>query len=73
MYLMFLNKWHGKKRVQLGKRANIVDESMMKKKEMEQAAQGGELDHKEHITSVEDDRGLQDLSDLKNEDFIYVY
>lgn len=32
-----------------------------------------EVDHKEHATNIEDDNGLQDLSDLKNEDFIYVY
>ncbi|KAI3324719.1 MFS general substrate transporter [Xylariaceae sp. AK1471] len=72
MYLLFLNKWHGKKRVELGKRADVVDESMMKKKEMEHP-QERELDHKVQVTNVEDDNGLQDLSDLKNEDFIYVY
>ncbi|KAI1815525.1 MFS general substrate transporter [Poronia punctata] len=67
IYLMFLNKWHSKKRVQLGKRADMVDESMLKKKEMIHT------EGKEHVVSVEDDRGLQDLSDLMNEDFIYVY
>ncbi len=72
MYLMFLNKRHGKKRVQLGKRADIVDESMLKKKEMQQP-QDSELGHKEQVTSLEDDNGLQDRSDLTNEDFIYVY
>ncbi|KAI1420172.1 major facilitator superfamily domain-containing protein [Xylaria sp. FL1777] len=72
VYLMFLNKRHGKKRVQLGKRADIVDESMLKKKEMQQPL-GSELDQKEQVTSLEDDNGLQDRSDLTNEDFIYVY
>ncbi|KAI0810240.1 major facilitator superfamily domain-containing protein [Xylaria sp. FL0064] len=71
-YLMFLNKRHGKKRVQLGKRADVVDESMMRKKEMQQS-QDNELDQKEQATSLEDDNGLQDRSDLTNEDFIYVY
>jgi hypothetical protein len=72
MYLLFLNKWHGKKRVQLGKRADVVDESMMKTKEIEQP-QERDLDPKDRVANVEEDNGLQDLSDLKNEDFIYVY
>ncbi|KAI0426496.1 major facilitator superfamily domain-containing protein [Xylaria sp. FL1042] len=72
IYLIFLNKRHGKKRVQLGKRADVVDESMMRKKEMQQS-QDSEVDQKEQVTSLEDDNGLQDRSDLTNEDFIYVY
>ncbi|TGJ80869.1 hypothetical protein E0Z10_g7899 [Xylaria hypoxylon] len=72
MYLMFLNKMHERKRVELGKRADIVDESMFNKTEM-QRPQDSELDQKEQVTSIEDDNGLQDRSDLKNEDFIYVY
>jgi hypothetical protein len=73
MYLVFLNRWHGKKRVQLGKRADIVDGSMMKKKEMQQTQEERDPDQKEQGANIEDDNGLQDLSDLKNEDFIYVY
>ncbi|KAI0096915.1 MFS general substrate transporter [Nemania sp. FL0031] len=72
LYLMYLNKRHEKKRVQLGKRADRADESMLKKKEMQQP-QEGDLGHKYQETSIEDDNGFQDLSDLKNEDFIYVY
>ncbi|KAF2968306.1 hypothetical protein GQX73_g5254 [Xylaria multiplex] len=73
LYLMFLNKKHGKKRVQLGKRAEIVDESMLKKKEIQQAQDSDGADQKEQVISIENDNGLQDRSDLKNEDFIYVY
>ncbi|KAJ2975673.1 hypothetical protein NUW58_g8289 [Xylaria curta] len=72
IYLMFLNKLHEKKRVQLGKRADIVDGSMLKRKEM-QEVQERDLEQKDPGTSIENDNGLQDLSDLKNEDFIYVY
>ncbi|KAJ8132424.1 hypothetical protein O1611_g1204 [Lasiodiplodia mahajangana] len=72
LYLMFLNKKHEKKRVQLGKRADRADESMLKKKEMQQPQESG-LEQKDQETSIEDDNGFQDLSDLKNEDFIYVY
>ncbi|KAI1174036.1 allantoate permease [Nemania sp. FL0916] len=71
LYLMFLNKRHAKQRVQLGKQADIVDGSMLKKKEMQEPM--GDYDQKEQVTNVEDDNGLQDLPDLKNEDFIYVY
>ncbi|KAI1366813.1 major facilitator superfamily domain-containing protein [Xylaria arbuscula] len=70
LYLMFLNKRHSRKRVQLGKRADIVDASMLKKKEMQQDT---ELDQKEQHTSLEEDNGLRDRSDLMNEDFVYVY
>lgn len=70
LYLMFLNKVHEKKRVQIGKRADITDASMLGKKEMRQER---DPEQKEHATRLEDDNGLQDLSDLKNEDFVYVY
>ncbi|KAI1109880.1 MFS general substrate transporter [Nemania sp. NC0429] len=72
VYLMYLNKRHAAKRVQLGKRADLQDKSMMTKKDQQQP-EDEEAEQKEHITSVEDDNGLQDLSDLQNEDFIYVY
>ncbi|KAI1641367.1 major facilitator superfamily domain-containing protein [Biscogniauxia mediterranea] len=72
VYLMFLNRWHANQREELGKQANIVDESMMRKREI-QDSKTVELEQNEHSRNIEDDNGLQDLSDLKNEDFIYVY
>jgi hypothetical protein len=73
MYLMLLNRWHGKKREELGKSAAVVDESMMRRDEMKDS-KALELENSEqHARAVEDDNGLQDLPDLKNEDFIYVY
>ncbi|KAI1075022.1 MFS general substrate transporter [Whalleya microplaca] len=71
MYLMVLNTWHAKKREELGKRANIFDESMMRKREM-QDSKAVELEQQE-VRNIEDDNGLNDLPDLQNEDFIYVY
>ncbi|KAI0409785.1 MFS general substrate transporter [Xylaria palmicola] len=71
-YLAFLNKRHERKRVQLGKRADIVDKSMMGRKEMQHPDER-DLEDKEQATNLEDDNGLQDLSDLTNEDFVYVY
>lgn len=72
MYLMFLNKLHAKKREQLGKSANVVDQSMMGKKDMEDS-KAVEVEQHEQPRGLDEDRGLQDLSDLQNEDFIYVY
>lgn len=54
-------------RERVGKSAILVDASMMTKKEI---AKGG----KEETVHVEiEDRGLNDVTDSKNEDFIYVY
>ncbi|KAH9997173.1 MFS general substrate transporter [Xylariaceae sp. FL0662B] len=72
MYLVVLNKWHAKNREELGKRADIVDESMMRKRKI-QDGKAVELEQQEQARNVEDDNGLNDLPDLKNEDFVYVY
>lgn len=69
---MFLNKLHAKKREHLGKSANVVDQSMMGKKDMEDS-KAVEVEQHEQPRGLDEDRGLQDLSDLQNEDFIYVY
>lgn len=70
---MFLNRRHAKKREQMGKSAQIVDESMMRKDHIEdsKAVELGEEANTQR--AVEEDNGLQDMTDLKNEDFIYVY
>ncbi|KAK6069295.1 transporter [Seiridium cupressi] len=73
MYLTFLNRRHAKTREQLGGSAHIVDESMMLKKDMTDSKQV-ELEHNEQSQTqrLEDDKGLHDVTDLKNENFIYV-
>jgi hypothetical protein len=60
-------------REQLGKSSGIVDESMLRKKDMSDGKQI-ESEHNEHAQSqrLEDDKGLQDVTDLKNENFVYV-
>lgn len=75
LYLRFLNKRHARQREQVGKSANLVDESMMDKErvrsgkavamELEEAGQPN--------VPVAEDKGFDDNTDLKNEDFIYVY
>jgi uncharacterized membrane protein len=69
MYLALLNKRHAKRREELGKSAVRIDESMLRKKEMTQ--KGTEMEAQEQ-RQVQDN-GFSDLTDMKNEDFIYVY
>lgn len=73
MYLAILNKRHAKRREALGKSAVRVDESMLKKEEMVQG-KGAELEMGDGgMGSQEQDLGFSDLTDMQNEDFIYVY
>ena len=63
---MFLNKRHAKRRQELGKSAIVVDRSMMNAKErgISDAAGGSDGTC---------DRAFDDETDLKNEDFIFIY
>ncbi|KAJ5633157.1 hypothetical protein N7490_009496 [Penicillium lividum] len=73
VYLIALNKKHANKREALGKSANNVDESMLRKDKM----------GKSKVLELEDvrdirhgnvvDKGFADTTDLRIEDFIYVY
>lgn len=69
VYLAYLNKRHAKKRAAMGKSAVRVDESMLRKKEM--THKGTEVKAQEQIHGQ--DNGFSDLTDMQNEDFIYVY
>lgn len=71
---MYLNKRHAKRRIELGKSAVIVDESMMDKREKmdTKAIELEEAPRPQH-RSLSEDNALHDVTDLKNEDFIYVY
>ncbi|KAH8885353.1 MFS general substrate transporter [Thozetella sp. PMI_491] len=73
-YLMFLNRKHANKREELGKNAQIVDESMMNKDDIVgskavEIEEGGSRPQR----TLEEDNALRDMTDLENEDFIYVY
>lgn len=64
-YLAFLNKRHAARRVALGKTGNVVDTSLETMgAENRRAGQEGE--------TAENLQSFDDLSDLVNEDFIYV-
>lgn len=68
LYLTFLNKSHANRRVALGKAADIVDQSMEDKKAWAKSeAEAGP----ERRPSF--DKAFDDETDLRNEDFIYVY
>jgi hypothetical protein len=72
-YLMLLNRRHAKRREELGKTAVLVDESMMGKNQMEDSKTGELEEGARGKKALDEDRGLQDVTDLQNEDFIYVY
>lgn len=73
LYLVFLNKRHARQREALGKSAVIIDESMMNKDKIE-TNKAVELEdiHERRDENVADN-GFLDMTDLRNEDFIYVY
>ncbi|PVH76097.1 allantoate permease [Cadophora sp. DSE1049] len=68
LYLMFLNKKHATRRVQVGKSAVIADRSMMT---TEERAVSDAVDEANGIGSG--DKAFDDETDLKNEDFVFVY
>lgn len=71
---MYLNKRHAKRREALGKSAVIIDESMLtKEKILESKAIELEDANAPQHRALEEDNALHDVTDLNNEDFIYVY
>lgn len=60
LYLIFLNKRHATLREQLGKSAIVIDRSMMNVS-------------REVVNDGTEDRAFDDETDLKNEDFIFLY
>ncbi|KAL5114560.1 hypothetical protein ACEQ8H_007529 [Pleosporales sp. CAS-2024a] len=66
-YIKLLNRKHAAARESMGKSANIVDLSMEKDRE-------ADAEEVENIdASGVGDKAFDDVTDLKNEDFIYVY
>lgn len=71
---MYLNKRHAKRREALGKSAVIIDESMLtREKILESKAIELEDASAPQHRALEEDNALHDVTDLNNEDFIYVY
>jgi hypothetical protein len=72
-YLAYLNKKHEERRAELGKSAHVTDLSMVRKDQLVESKAVELEDIRDQKTSVESDKGLLDVTDLMNEDFIYVY
>jgi len=70
LYITYLNKRHAKERERLGKSAYVVDLSMAKSSKL--------VNNEEGSGAINDgkasggDKAFDDVTDLKNEDFIYV-
>ena len=69
LWIKFLNNKHAKAREELGKSAKVVDLSMESAKRL---AMHGETVNDVQGTGL-GDKAFDDVTDLKNEDFIYLY
>lgn len=69
---MFLNRKHANRRQELGKSAIVADRSMMNARERIAAGGEAELDGDEGY-GLGGEKAFDDLTDLKNEDFVFVY
>lgn len=70
LYLTLLNKHHASQRVQMGKMGRIVDLSMEGGRALAAHLDGG---FSEEQVAPGGEKAFDDETDLKNEDFIYVY
>ncbi|KAK1954544.1 major facilitator superfamily transporter [Colletotrichum sublineola] len=85
LYLAFLNRSHSKRRVAMGKSAVIIDTSLLssaeaeKMKQEQAAGQAGDTGHEMAASgeeTVPDDvgaRAFDNLTDLENEEFCFVF
>ena len=70
LYITYLNKRHARERERLGKSAYVVDLSMAKSSKL--AHEGGGAINDGKAAGGVGDKAFDDVTDLKNEDFIYV-
>lgn len=68
-YLLLLNKKHENQRVSMGKSSKIIDKSMAAVGTVFKEEEEGKVQQGEGV----DDNAFRDLTDLDNEDFVYVY
>lgn len=69
-YITLLNKKHAAARERMGKSAHIVDLSMAKSSKL--ADKEGVMLNEGKAAGGVGDKAFEDVTDLKNEDFIYV-
>ncbi|CAE6444321.1 unnamed protein product [Rhizoctonia solani] len=75
LYLAFLNKQHAASRRRAGKKAEVIDTSLEDSKRARQAAKENEKPEGDESGGLKrrlNDQAFNDLTDLQNEDFIYV-
>lgn len=72
VYLIVLNKRHAKRREEVGKSADKVDESMIGKDRIG-TSKAIELEEGHSGVLRANDNGFSDMTDLQNEDFVFVY
>ena len=69
-WIRILNRRHAAERVRLGKSAEVVDLSMENNRNL---SVYDEAVNDRQSTGGVGDKAFEDCTDLKNEDFIYVY
>lgn len=72
LYLIILNKRHAKRREQVGKSAVKIDESMIGKYRIG-TSKAIELEEGHQGVLRANENGFSDMTDLQNEDFVFVY
>ncbi|KAG8789541.1 hypothetical protein FRC12_013390 [Ceratobasidium sp. 428] len=73
LYLSFMNKQHAAARRRAGKKAVVIDTSLENSKEAREAAEKNNMIEGEKAVKRRlNDQAFNDLTDLQNEDFIYV-
>ncbi|KAG8733157.1 hypothetical protein FRC11_008362, partial [Ceratobasidium sp. 423] len=75
LYLTFLNKRHAAARRRAGKKAEVIDTSLENSKRAREAAKENEKAEGDESGGPKrrlNDQAFNDLTDLQNEDFIYV-
>lgn len=76
IYLTFLNRDHSRRRVLAGKDAVIVDYSLYSPEEADRLRRAKAIDG-QTVESAKDgtvgDRAFDDLTDLMNDEFLYVF
>ena len=75
-YIVLLNRSHAQRRVELGKSAVVYDTSLDTVEEVERRRREAEASNPEGAAAAEQEAGdnaFENMTDLQNEDFIFVY
>ncbi|KAG8723715.1 hypothetical protein FRC09_002053 [Ceratobasidium sp. 395] len=73
LYLSFMNKQHAAARRRAGKKAIVIDTSLENSKEAREAAEkNNTIEGEKAVKRRLNNQAFNDLTDLQNEDFIYV-